>query len=153
MSRFTGETTKERSDMMRKIHNKDTSIEVKLRKALWHNGIRYRKQYKIPFLKRRTIDIAITKYKVAVFCDSSFFHGKDQDVLFERLEKGSNPSYWTGKIKRNIERDIETDRLLREDGWLVIRFWQEEIDCDISRCVGIVEEAILEQHVSTISGE
>ena len=73
------------SNNMRKIHSKDTSIELLLRKALWHKGYRYRKNYKaLP----GSPDIVLTKYKIAIFCDSEFFHGKDWEILRLRLEKG-----------------------------------------------------------------
>ena len=66
------------SKNMRSIHSKDTSIELQLRKALWHKGYRYRKNYKaLPGAP----DIVLTKYKIAIFCDSEFFHGKDWEVL------------------------------------------------------------------------
>lgn len=62
------------SNNMRKVHSKDTSIKLLLRKALWHKGYRYRKNYKaLP----GSPDIVLTKYKIAIFCDSEFFHGKD----------------------------------------------------------------------------
>lgn len=72
---------------MSNIHSKDTKIEVQLCKALWHKGYRYRKSYKeLPGKP----DIVITKYKIAIFCDSEFFHGKNWDELKARLEKGNN---------------------------------------------------------------
>ena len=80
-------TPEQRHKNMVNIKSKDTSIEVVLRKALWKKGIRYRKNYK---LLPGTPDIAITKYKIAIFCDSEFFHGKDWEVLKPRLEKGKN---------------------------------------------------------------
>ena len=73
------------SKNMQKIHSKDTSIELQLRKALWHKGYRYRKNYK--FLPGSP-DIVLTKYKIAIFCDSEFFHGKNWEILKLRLEKG-----------------------------------------------------------------
>ena len=70
-------TPEQRSRAMSHIKGKDTSIEVLLRKALWHKGIRYRKNYKkLP----GTPDIAITKYKIAIFCDSEFFHGYNWEI-------------------------------------------------------------------------
>ena len=83
------------SKNMSKIHSSDTSIEVRLRKALWHKGYRYRKNYKV---LPGSPDIALTKYKIAIFCDSEFFHGKDWEVLKLRLEKGKNPEYWIKKL-------------------------------------------------------
>ncbi len=95
------------SKNMSKIHSKDTSIEIQLRKALWHKGYRYRKNYKsLP----GSPDIVLTKYKIAIFCDSEFFHGKDWEYLKLRLEKGNNPDYWIKKIERNRARDSENDK-------------------------------------------
>ena len=97
------------SNNMRKIHSKDTSIELLLRKALWHKGYRYRKNYKaLP----GSPDIVLTKYKIAIFCDSEFFHGKDWEILKLRLEKGKNPDFWIKKIERNRNRDCENDKKL-----------------------------------------
>ena len=69
---------------MRHIKSKDTSIEVKLRKELWNRGYRYRKN--VSNLPGKP-DIVLTKYKIAIFCDSEFFHGKDWEVLKPQLEK------------------------------------------------------------------
>ena len=87
------------SENMRRIKSKDTSIELLLRKRLWQEGIRYRKNYSCLPGKP---DIAITKYKIAIFCDGEFFHGKDWNTLKQRLSKGQNSKYWVDKIERNI---------------------------------------------------
>lgn len=109
---------------MSSIHSKDTSIEIALRKALWHRGIRYRKNFKgLP----GTPDIAITKYRIAIFCDSEFFHGKDWEKLQLRLSNGSNSTYWIKKITRNRERDDEVNKALRFREWTVLRFWGKDI--------------------------
>lgn len=127
------------SKNMKKIRSKDTSIEVKLRKALWHKGYRYRKNYKgLPGKP----DIVLTKYKIAVFCDSEFFHGKDWEILKARLATGNNPEYWIRKIERNRNRDIENDKKLLFLGWNVIHFWGKEILSDTDECVKVIEEAI-----------
>lgn len=78
-------TREQRHKNMSHIKSRDTLIEVKLRKALWNKGYRYRKNYsKLPGKP----DIVLTKYKIAIFCDSEFFHGKDWEVLRPRLERG-----------------------------------------------------------------
>ena len=124
---------------MRHIRNKDTSIEVKLRKELWHKGYRYRKNYKeLP----GSPDIVLTKYKIAIFCDSEFFHGKDWEVLKARLEKGSNPDYWIKKIERNRDRDMENDKKLLFLGWTVIHFWGKDILRNTDECIRVIEETI-----------
>ena len=124
---------------MQRIKAKDTSIEVKLRKSLWGKGYRYRKNYdRLPGKP----DIALTKYKIAIFCDSEFFHGKDWEVLKPRLEKSNNSQYWISKISRNRERDDEINKRLLFEGWTVIRFWGKEIQKNVDECVKVVEEAI-----------
>lgn len=130
-----------RSKTMSHIRGKDTSIEIALRKALWHKGIRYRKNYKrIP----GSPDIAITKYKIAIFCDSEFWHGKDWNKLSSKLENGNNPKYWTKKIAENIERDCKKDSILTAMGWHVLHFWEKDIEENLEMCVKAVEEAIFE---------
>jgi len=126
---------------MQHIRSKDTKIEVLLRKALWHKGIRYRKNYsKIPGKP----DIAITKYKIAVFCDSEFFHGKDWEELQLRLLKGDNGEFWVEKIGHNRERDEEVNKQLKFLGWTVIRFWGADIKKNLESCIKTVEEAIFD---------
>ena len=124
---------------MQRIKAKDTSIEVKLRKTLWNKGYRYRKNYGgLPGKP----DIALTKYKIAIFCDSEFFHGKDWEVLKPRLEKSNNSQYWISKISRNRERDDEINKRLLFEGWTVIRFWGKDIQKNVEECVRVVEETI-----------
>lgn len=127
---------------MRSIRGKDTSIEIILRKALWHQGIRYRKNFrKLP----GSPDIVITKHKIAIFCDSEFWHGKDWTLLEERLKNGSRGDFWIDKIKRNMERDEENDKQLNFLGWKVIRFWGEKIKKDTDECIKVINETIFEQ--------
>lgn len=132
----------QRSKNMRSIKGKDTSIELILRKALWNEGIRYRKNYN-PLPGKP--DIVITKYKIVIFCDSEFWHGKDWSILEERLKKGERSEFWTNKIKANIERDKKIDKELTFLGWKVMRFWGEEIKKKTNECVTVIKEAIFEQ--------
>ena len=127
---------------MQHIKSKDTEIEVILRKLLWKKGYRYRKNYNSLPGKP---DIALTKYKIAVFCDGEFFHGKDWEQLRIRLQNSNNGEYWLKKISRNRERDAEIDKQLKFLGWTVLRFWGKEIKKDPETCVRIIEEKIFEQ--------
>lgn len=139
--RFHGEVSEKSHKNMSKIRGKDTSIELILRKALWKKGYRYRKNDKsLP----GSPDIAITKYKIAIFCDGEFFHGKDWEVLKPRLEKGKNPDYWIKKIQRNIDRAQEKDQQLLFLGWTVIHFWGKDILKDTNKCIKVIEEAIFD---------
>ena len=135
---------------MSRIRGKDTSIEVVLRKALWHKGFRYRKNYK--GLPGRP-DIVLTKYRIAIFCDSEFFHGKDWEILKPRLEKGKNPDYWVKKIERNIQRDEEKDQQLNFMGWTVIHFWGKDILKDTEQCIRVIEETIFAQKLEEVDDE
>lgn len=127
------------SNNMRKIHSKDTSIELLLRKALWHKGYRYRKNYKaLP----GSPDIVLTKYKIAIFCDSEFFHGKDWEILKLRLENGENADFWIKKIERNRNRDYENDKKLLFLGYTVLHFWGQDISKHTDECLQTIEEAI-----------
>lgn len=134
-------TKEQRRKNMQHIKAQDTKIEILLRKALWKKGIRYRKNFKaLP----GTPDIAITKYKVAIFCDGEFFHGKDWEVLKPRLQKGSNGEFWISKISRNKERDNEINRKLLFMGWTVIRFWGTDIQKHTDDCVKVIEETLFD---------
>ncbi len=131
----------QRRKNMKHIRSKGTEIERILRKALWKEGIRYRKNYKeLPGKP----DIAITKYKIAVFCDGEFFHGKNWDQLREKLVYSSNSQYWIEKIQRNINRDLEVERAIQAKGWIVIRFWGKDIKKDVKACVEVIKETIQE---------
>ena len=134
-------TPEQRHKNMQHIKSHDTKIEILLRKALWKKGIRYRKNLRnLPGKP----DIAITRYKIAIFCDGEFFHGKDWEVLKPRLEKGNNGEFWISKISRNRERDDEVNKRLLFMGWTVIRFWGTDIKKHTDECVKVVEETIFD---------
>ena len=108
---------------------------------MWHKGYRYRKNDKnLPGKP----DIVLTKYKIAIFCDSEFFHGKDWEILKPRIERGSNSDYWLKKISNNRIRDDEVNKQLLFRGWTVIRFLGKDIQKNLDECVRVVEEAIFD---------
>ncbi|MDD1690506.1 MAG: very short patch repair endonuclease [Methanoregula sp.] len=120
-------TPEKRSKIMSSIKGKDTKIEILLRKALWSEGIRgYRLNAKLPGKP----DIVFSKYKIAIFCDGDFWHGKDFDQWKERLTP-----YWKEKIQKNIERDKKNDARLLNEKWLVLHFWESEILKNVNSCV------------------
>lgn len=126
---------------MKHVRSKDTSIEIALRKALWAKGYRYRKNYAALPGKP---DIAITKHKIAIFCDSEFFHGKDWEKLKLQLQRGNHSEYWIKKIERNRRRDQDNDKKLMYLGWNVIHFWGKDIIKHTDECVRVVEELIFD---------
>ena len=133
-------TPEQRRRNMQAIKSKDTTIELALRKALWSKGIRYRKNCKTLIGKP---DIAITKYNIAVFCDSEYWHGFDWENRNQKIK--SNREYWIPKIERNMARDQEVNAALEREGWTVIRFWERQIRKELDRCVDEILTAIKEK--------
>ena len=112
---------------------------------MWKEGLRYRKNYKrLP----GSPDIAITKYKVAVFVDGEFWHGENWAERKTRLK--SNKDYWIEKIEENIARDQRNDELLKELGWTPIHFWEKEVKKDLQKCVHRVIDEIQLQFSRTV---
>lgn len=143
-------TKEQRHKNMQNIKSKDTKIEVQLRKALWAKGYRYRKNdKKLPGKP----DIVLGKYKIVIFCDSEFFHGKDWEVLKPRLEKGTNPEYWVKKIENNRRRDDEINKELTFESWTVIRFWGKDIKNKLDECIKVIEDIIWEQKMEEAEDE
>ena len=138
-------TPEQRRRNMQAIKSKDTTIELALRQALWNKGIRYRKNCKALIGKP---DIAITKYKIAVFCDSEYWHGYDWENRNKNIK--SNREYWIPKIERNMARDQEVTSALEQDGWTVIRFWERQIRKELDNCVDEVLEAIKKRRTDAI---
>lgn len=128
-------TKEQRHQNMSHIRAKDTKAEVILRKALWHRGIRYRKNYAKLTGKP---DIAITRAKIAIFVDGDFWHARGhQEHPGEQV--ASNKEYWTKKLTRNVERDKDVNDALTEEGWLVLRFWESDIKKDLPGVVAEIE--------------
>lgn len=132
-------TKTQRKKNMQAIKSKGSKIEVMLGKALWTKGLRYRKNDKSVFGKP---DFTIKKYKIAVFCDSEFWHGKDWEI--KKNEHKSNVKFWHQKIERNIQRDKEVNEELLKTGWKVIRFWGKEIQKELVNCTVKIETIVNE---------
>jgi len=132
-------TPEQRRKNMSSIKSSDTSIEILFRKALWREGIRYRKNVKkLPGCP----DIAITKHKIALFCDGEFWHGKNWADKKQTIK--TNRDFWIAKIERTIARDNINDRKLENMGWVVLRFWGNDIKKRLEDCVNEVKETIYE---------
>ena len=141
-------TKEQRHKNMQNIRGKDTKPEVVLRKALWHKGYRYRKNYKLLPGKP---DIVLTRQRICIFVDSEFFHGKGFDSgyestkyssLREQLEHSDNSEFWLKKIQRNMERDREIDAQLHGMGWQVLHFWSKDALKRTDECIYQIEETI-----------
>lgn len=130
-------TTEQRSKNMRAVRNKDSKIETSLRLALYRKGYRYRKNYDKVCGHP---DIVFTKRKVAVFCDSEFWHGYDWENAKDEIK--SRREFWIPKIERNMERDREVTDDLTKDGYTVLRFWGKRIEKDLDGVVTEIETVL-----------
>lgn len=132
-------TTQEVSKRMKALSTKKSKVESVLAKALWKRGYRYRLNYKkLP----GTPDIVLVKYRIAIFVDGEFWHGKDFNVNKEKLR--NNKSYWIEKIEENIQRDIKNDNLLRQMDWIPLHFWSNDVKKYLNYCLDEVEDVIYE---------
>lgn len=107
---------------------KDTRMEVKVRKALWAAGYRYRKNNRKLY---GTPDISFPGLRVVVFLDSCYWHGCP---LHFKLPK-TNADFWRQKIGRNIERDADVTRHYVEEGWIILRFWEHQVNDDFDHVI------------------
>ncbi len=130
-------TVEQRRKNMQAIKCKGSQIELLLTKELWSRGLRYRKNVKNIIGKP---DIAFIGKKIAVFCDSEFWHGYDWENKQKEIK--SNREFWIPKIEKNILRDEEVTQILKSEGWTVIRFWGHEIKKNVKYCADVVEKAV-----------
>ena len=113
---------KTRSFNMSRIKGKNTKPEELVRKYLFSQGFRYRKNV-------RTLpgspDIVLPKYKTAIFVNGCFWHGHVGCKYFVWPE--NNAEFWHIKITTNIERDSRNIKLLEQAGWKVLVVWECEL--------------------------
>ena len=130
-------TPEQRRKNMQAVKNKDSKIELLLRKELWSRGIHYRKNSTKIFGKP---DIVFIGRKIAVFCDSEFWHGYNWEE--RKGDFKSHQEFWIPKIERNMERDKEVTAKLESEGWIVLRFWGNEIKKNAAQCADIIEKVV-----------
>lgn len=135
-------TPEQRSKRMSAIRSTNTKDEVRLAKALWALGYRYRKNNKTVFGKP---DFTFKKIKLAIFVDGEFFHGKNWDIDRNRIK--TNSEFWIKKIERNMQRDIEVNAYLESQNWKILRFWSNDIKKNLDSCILEIENAIAERQV------
>jgi DNA mismatch endonuclease (patch repair protein) len=138
-------TPEQRIKNMKAIRSKNTKMEVLLAKSLWSKGIRYRKNDRTVY---GTPDLTIKKYKIAIFVDSEYFHGKNWDTEKYRIK--TNRDFWWRKIEENIKRDKIVNNTLVENEWKVLRFWSQEIRKKLDICIDQIETSIKERRHAQI---
>lgn len=131
----------QRQKNMSAVKNKDSKIEIALRKELWARGLRYRKNVNNIFGKP---DIAFIGKKIAVFCDSEFWHGFDWE--HHKNDIKTRREFWIPKIEKNMQRDLEVNKKLQEEGWIVLRFWGTEIEKNVAGCADAIQR-MWEKHL------
>lgn len=119
---------------MASIHSKNTKPEILLRRGLFSQGLRYRIHYALPGKP----DIVFLTSRVVVFVDGDFWHG------YNWLRKGIVPkeSKWQIKIKKNVARDKIQTKVLEDDGWIVIRFWEHEVLKSLEKCIETIKDKL-----------
>jgi DNA mismatch endonuclease, patch repair protein len=123
----------QRSKLMAKIRSKDTKCELTLRRSLREAGL---KGYRVNYNELKgTPDVVFLKKRLAIFCDSDFWHGK-------KNLPSSNRNYWQQKLQRNMARDLAVNRELTESGWNVLRFSEKEVLKDSDSCVKKIKDAL-----------
>lgn len=130
-------TPEQRHKNMQAIKSKDSEIERLLRNELWKRGLRYRKNVKNIIGKP---DIVFIGKKVAVFCDSEFWHGYNWEE--RKADIKTRREFWIPKIERNMQRDLEVNTALTEVGWTVLRFWGKDIKKHCSECADVIERKV-----------
>lgn len=138
MSRYTDEQT---HHIMSSVHSKKHKYRGRTAKGIMAAGLSIPKKCENLAWKP---DIVFTKYKLAIFCDSEFWHGKDWEVLRPKLSRGKNPDFWVKKIERNRQRDVDEERSLRAMGYTVLRFWGKDILSRPEECVQIIVDTLFE---------
>lgn len=116
-------TSEQRSYNMSRIRGKDTGPEMLLRKRLWKMGFRYRVHYKLPGRP----DVVFVSRRVAIFVDGCFWHGCPEHGVRPK----TNAAFWDKKIQSAIDRDKKNKDLLEKDGWMVLHFWEHEVEKDL----------------------
>jgi DNA mismatch endonuclease, patch repair protein len=132
-------TPEQRTRNMKAIRSKNTKMELLLAKSLWAKGIRYRKNDKSVFGKP---DLTIKKFKVAIFIDSEYFHGKDWETEKYRIK--TNREFWWKKIEENQKRDQIVNKFLVDKDWKVLRFWSKEVGKNLNLCIDEIITVISE---------
>lgn len=134
---MASKTKEQISFNMKQVKNKNSKIEVMLRKELWSRGLRYQKNVNGIIGKP---DIVFKGKKVAVFCDSEFFHGYDWEN--RKHDFKTHQEFWIPKIERNMQRDREVTDALISEGWTVLRFWGNDIKRNCRKCADDIEKAV-----------
>ena len=131
------DSTPEIRKRMSKVRLKNGKAETILAKRLWHEGYRYRRNYKkLP----GSPDIALTTYRVAVFVDGEFWHGENWEERKAKLNH--NREYWIEKIEENMARDKRVDGQLQEMGWTTVHFWEKQVLKHTNECLQVVLELL-----------
>jgi len=133
---------------MATLARRNTKPEIELRRALHRRGLRFRIQTKVPGNKRRTIDIAFTRARLAVFVDGCFWHGCPDHHALPK----TNAEWWQWKVDLNRARDKDTDAQLEAAGWLVVRNWEHTTPEEAADRVEAVYRSRMRELFSTSSG-
>jgi DNA mismatch endonuclease (patch repair protein) len=126
-------TKEKRSEIMSKIKSKGSRIELRMKKALEESDLKFKYQPRI-FGKP---DFLVYP-NIAIFCDSSFWHGRNWRRLKTQLKEG----YWREHIEKNRKRDRTVNAHLKKKGYVVLRFWDSQIEEELSSCIAVIKDSL-----------
>ena len=126
-------TPLQRSINMSKIKSENTSQELYIFNELKKLGIKFKRHYKT----YGKPDIAFPDKKIAVFINGEFWHGKNY-----KSEKNSYKDFWIEKIQKNINRDKKNYKLLKNEGWTVIKIWDKDLKKNPEKEIGKIIRAL-----------
>lgn len=129
MDQFTKE---KRSEIMRSVRTQGTAPEIRLRRALWRAGLRYRTRTHIEGTKP---DVAFLGKRVLVFVDGCFWHGCPRHYT----KPAENSAFWSAKLEKNRARDARNNKILEAKAWKVLRFWECEVEQDLEKVVATIQ--------------
>lgn len=116
---------------MARVRSQGTAPELTLRRALWHQGLRYQLTPKLPGIP----DLCFFSERIAIFVDGCFWHGCPQHYS----APAHNAEFWANKVARNIARDKQADAVLEAEGWTVVRIWEHQLESDLAGIVTRIE--------------
>lgn len=127
-------TPEQRRRCMSRVKNRNTEPELRLRRALWAAGLRYRLRYKL----QGKPDLVFVSHRLAVFVDGCFWHGCPEHAT----QPKANGGFWREKLAENVQRDRRVNAALEVASWRVLRFWEHEVERDVDQAVQRIIQAL-----------
>ncbi|MDB7989775.1 very short patch repair endonuclease [Faecalicoccus pleomorphus] len=134
-------TKEQRHRNMSHIKSKNTSLEILVRKRLFHDGFRYR--INVSTLPGKP-DIVLPKYHTVIFINGCFWHR--HNCKLATMPK-THTDFWKRKFEQNVKNDLANHKKLRNLGWHVIILWECEIKEDFEQLIKMTENEMKQYYM------